>query len=122
MFSSKMTTLVWSGPTVTLFGYAFISIRGVRRGEGTVLNVQRKILPMAERLSAGKPELLKNVKARIAQLALKGLPRIAGVYPAAVCQALLECGLRQEKKKLLMQLTGSSRIGLRGSGGLGWDV
>jgi len=89
-----------------------MSIRGVRRGEATVLNVQRKILPMAERLCAGKPELLKNVKARIVELALEGLPRIAGVYPAAVCQALLECGLRQEKKKLLMQLTGSSRAHL----------
>jgi len=88
------------------------SIRGVRRGEATVLNAQRKILPMAERLCAGKPELLKNVKARIAELALEGLPRIAGVYPAAVCQALLECGVRQEKKKLLTQLTVSSRAHL----------
>jgi len=84
------------------------SVRGIRKGEVTVLNLQRRILPMVERMFSGKPELIKNVKMKVTKMALsQELPRISGVYHAVVCQALLECGVRQGADELLEQLTGS---------------
>jgi hypothetical protein len=84
------------------------SVRGIRKGEVTVLNLQRRILPMVERMFSGKPELIKNVKMKVTKMALsQELPRISGVYHAVVCQALLECGVRQGEEELLEQLTGS---------------
>jgi hypothetical protein len=52
--------------------------------------------------------MIDRVKAKTTEVVLKHqIPRIEGIYPALICYALLELGVRVDRKKVVMELTDS---------------
>lgn len=82
--------------------------KGIRPRESSVLNVSRNIMPILEQNFRSAPGVINRVKTRVAEITVKHtIPRIEGIYQALVCHALLELGIRVDRKKALMELTNS---------------
>lgn len=82
--------------------------KGIRPKESSILNMCRNILPILERNFGMSRGMIDRVKAKTTEVVLKHqIPRIEGIYPALICYALLELGVRVDRKKVVMELTDS---------------